>query len=74
MDSVYKHTGLHNDPMVAAQLREVRIVATSTVGGADSTRKRVRASSASHSAKPCKITPYRKGDRVRVIDRLSCTV
>ena len=44
MDSIYKHTVLHNDPMVAAQLREVRI-ATSTVREADSTHKRVRAAS-----------------------------
>eukprot|EP01043_Picozoa_sp_COSAG02_P051592 COSAG02_NODE_5451_length_4305_cov_438.317166_2_plen_167_part_00 len=47
---IYQHTVLHNDPMVAAQLREVRI-ATSTVRQADSTRKRTRAASTSHSAK-----------------------
>ena len=50
MDPIYQHTVLHNDPMAAAQLREVRI-ATSTVREADSTRKRVRAASTSHSAK-----------------------
>ena len=44
MDPIYQHTLLHNDPMVAAQLRDVRI-ATSTVREADSTRKRVRAAS-----------------------------
>ena len=53
MDSIYQHTVLHNDPMVAAQLREVRI-ATSTVREADPTRKRVRAASTSHSSKRSK--------------------
>jgi len=53
MDPIYQHTVLHNDPMVAAQLRDVRI-ATSTVREADSTRKRVRAASTSHSAKRSK--------------------
>jgi hypothetical protein len=43
MSSICTNTVLHNDPIVAAQLCEVRI-ATSTVREADSTRKRVRAS------------------------------
>jgi hypothetical protein len=50
MDPVYAHTILHNDPLVAAQLRETRI-ATSTALGTDtsSSRKRPRSTNDTHA-------------------------
>ena len=41
MDPVYGHTVLHNDPLIAAQLRETRI-ATSTALSADTSSSRKR--------------------------------
>ena len=48
MDPVYGHSILHNDPVVAAQLREARI-ATSTAIGADTSSSRKRSHSTTHT-------------------------
>ena len=48
MDPVYGHSVLHNDPLVAAQLRETRI-ATSTAIGADTSSSRKRSHSTTHT-------------------------
>ena len=48
MDPVYGHTVLHNDPLVAAQLRETRI-AMSTAIGADTSSFRKRSHSITHA-------------------------
>ena len=48
MDPVYGHTVLHNDPIVAAQLRETRI-AISTAIGADTSSYRKRSYSTTHA-------------------------
>ena len=48
MDPVYGHTVLHNDPLVAAQLRETRI-AMSTAIGADTSSFRKRPHSTTHA-------------------------